>query len=102
MDSMHPFPKKNGIQLGLVFVISLKLNDYGRWLTGWLVNRTLLLLIPKVDRHETVQQFRPISLCMVLYKIVAKVIINHLNPFLLEWYCQIKLFLFLRGISTTI
>lgn len=38
------------------------------------VNETMLVLIPKIDNPETINQFRPISLCNVIYKIVTKLI----------------------------
>lgn len=43
------------------------------------INHTYLFLIPKQARPENPNQFRPISPCNVLYKIVAKVIVNHLK-----------------------
>ena len=46
------------------------------------VNDTLLVLIPKEKYPETVKQLRPISLCNVCYKIVTKVMTNHLKPVL--------------------
>lgn len=46
------------------------------------VNNTLIVLIPKVDKTEFVTQFRPISLCNVVYKLVTKVIVNRIKPFL--------------------
>ena len=39
-------------------------------------------MIPKVNNPETVAQFRPISLCNVIYKILSKVIVNRLKPIL--------------------
>ncbi|XP_039053962.1 uncharacterized protein LOC120196158 [Hibiscus syriacus] len=48
------------------------------------LNSTLLVLLPKVDNPETITQFRPISLCLVLYKIITKVIVNRIKPILPE------------------
>ena len=39
-------------------------------------------MIPKVANPETVAQFRPISLCNIIYKILSKVLANRLKPIL--------------------
>ena len=48
------------------------------------VNDTVIVLIPKCDQPSTVKDFRPISLCTVLYKVVAKCLVNRLRPILGE------------------
>ena len=48
------------------------------------VNDTTIVLIPKVDNPERVSEFRPISLCNVIYKVVAKCLVNRLRPILDE------------------
>lgn len=54
-----------------------------------LVNTTDICLIPKIDKPEFCNQFRPISLCNVTYKIVSKIIVNmlkHLMPEIISPY----------------
>lgn len=46
------------------------------------VNGTCIVLIPKITALEMLKDFRPISLCNVIYKVVSKGMVNRLRPLL--------------------
>ena len=46
------------------------------------LNSTFLALIPKKERPSTFADFRPISLCNLLYKLISKIIAVRLKPHL--------------------
>ncbi|KAK2655743.1 hypothetical protein Ddye_008795 [Dipteronia dyeriana] len=48
------------------------------------VNKTLITLIPMVNKPERMTEFCPISLCNVLYKIMAKALTNRLKGVIRE------------------
>ncbi|XP_073051733.1 uncharacterized protein [Primulina eburnea] len=57
---------------------SLQILNVGAITEDW--NSTIVTLIPKVKQPMTMKDFRPISLCNVCYKIVARALTNRLRP----------------------
>ena len=54
------------------------------------LNHTFISLIPKTKNQEKATDFRPISLCNVLYKIVSKTITNRLKKLLPKLVSKIQ------------
>lgn len=65
-------------------VMGMAANCLGGGACSNLINETHNVLVPKVPHPETVNQFRPISLCNYSYKVLSKILANRLKPFLPE------------------
>lgn len=48
------------------------------------IAETLLVLIPKGNNPTSLKNFRPICLCNVVFKVITKVLVNRIRPFLDE------------------
>ena len=56
------------------FSLGKKISDY--------LNETLITLIPKIQGSEMLGNYRPISLCNIVYKVITKVVVVRIGPFL--------------------
>lgn len=46
------------------------------------VNATVVALVPKIPMPKSISHLRPISCCNYLYKIIAKILVSRLKPFM--------------------
>ena len=65
-------------------VTAVVLNALNSHIIPECINTTFISLIPKIKNPKKVADFRPISLCNVIYKLNAKVVANHLKKFLVQ------------------
>lgn len=68
------------------------------------MNKTHIVLIPKIQGPEVIGNYRPISLCNTIYKIITKVIVARVRPLLdkLISPCQAAFIPGRRGVDNTI
>ncbi|KAM3287762.1 hypothetical protein P3S67_021192 [Capsicum chacoense] len=52
----------------------------GHLIHSW--NQTLITLIPKIKNLSDISQYRPISLCSMVYKIIGKIIVARIKRYL--------------------
>jgi hypothetical protein len=48
------------------------------------IAKTLIVLIPKESNPQRLKNFRPISLCNVIFKVITKILVSRLRPFLAD------------------
>ncbi|XP_057444905.1 uncharacterized protein LOC130737157 [Lotus japonicus] len=46
------------------------------------IAETLIVLIPKVDNPRSCKELRPVSLCNVSHKLITKILVNRIRPYL--------------------
>ena len=84
-------------------VYKLVIDFYNTALMQPELNQTFLVLLPKKPQSVTPQDFRPISLCNVIYKLIAKTLANRLKPHLPNFIDQAQsVFVHNRHISTNV
>lgn len=77
------FFQRNWAELKHDVIVAVK-NFFANGIMPEGINDTVIVLIPKGKSPENLQDFRPISLCNVIYKIISKCLVNRLRPFLDE------------------
>ena len=60
---------------------------FARGVVSSYLNETLISLIPKSQNPESLSNYRPISLCNFVYKIVSKIIVGRIRPHLSKLMC---------------
>jgi hypothetical protein len=62
-------------------LMSIRESQYSSKVLGKF-NATFLTLIPKNQKAESLENFRPILCCNVIYKVIAKILVRQLQPLL--------------------
>ena len=83
-DGMSPIFYKSFWHIVGKDVMEVVLNALNSGIIPESLNTTYIALIPKIKDPKKVADFRPISLCNVIYKFIAKVVANRLKKFLIQ------------------
>lgn len=81
-DGLHPLFFQKYWDITKSSVYSIILNIMETAIAPPDLNQTYIALIPNKDNVDTISQYRPISLCNTVYKILTKVMANRIKPFL--------------------
>lgn len=82
-DGMSPIFYKKFWDIVGSDVINCVLNALNFGVMPSNLNETFICLIPRVKSPKKITEFKPISLCNVIYKIISKVLANKLKEYLL-------------------
>ena len=83
-DGMSPIFYKTFWHIAGDDVTTVVLNTLNFGIVPEAINTTFISLIPKIKNPRKASDFRPISLCNVIYKLIAKVVANRLKKFLMN------------------
>ena len=84
-DGMSPIFYKTYWHIVGKDVTSMVLNALNSGVVHESLNPTFISLIPKIKNPKKVSDFRPISLCNVVYKLISKVLVNRLKKSCQMW-----------------